>query len=118
MIDIEVLCSGSLYSRKLEICHPGSTAILMIALKIALTSFIFILLIQFADNVQQTSAVPVYVQVLNINDHAPEFSEYYDTYVCENAGSGQVRTYDKLLMSKHCHILYLITFATIPPILK
>ncbi|XP_045882053.1 cadherin-19 isoform X2 [Meles meles] len=41
-------------------------------------------------NVQQTSTVPVYVQVLNINDHAPEFSEYYDTYVCENAGSGQV----------------------------
>ncbi|CAK7305703.1 CDH19 [Vulpes lagopus] len=41
-------------------------------------------------NVQQISAVPVYVQVLNINDHAPEFSEYYDTYVCENAGSGQV----------------------------
>ncbi|XP_005615393.1 cadherin-19 isoform X2 [Canis lupus baileyi] len=41
-------------------------------------------------NVQQISAVPVYVQVLNINDHAPEFSEYYDSYVCENAGSGQV----------------------------
>lgn len=41
-------------------------------------------------NVQQISTVPVYVQVLNINDHAPEFSEYYDTYVCENAGSGQV----------------------------
>jgi len=41
-------------------------------------------------NVQQISAVPVYVQVLNVNDHAPEFSEYYDTYVCENAGSGQV----------------------------
>ncbi|XP_073069295.1 cadherin-19 isoform X2 [Manis javanica] len=41
-------------------------------------------------NTQQTSSVPVYVQVLNINDHAPEFSEYYETYVCENAGSGQV----------------------------
>lgn len=41
-------------------------------------------------NVQQISAVPVYVQVLNINDHAPEFSEYYETYVCENAGSGQI----------------------------
>uniref|UniRef100_A0A673V396 Cadherin 19 n=1 Tax=Suricata suricatta TaxID=37032 RepID=A0A673V396_SURSU len=40
-------------------------------------------------NAQQISAVPVYVQVLNVNDHAPEFSEYYDTYVCENAGSGQ-----------------------------
>ncbi|KAF0874881.1 CAD19 protein, partial [Crocuta crocuta] len=41
-------------------------------------------------NVQQVSTVPVYVQVLNINDHAPEFSEFYDTYVCENAVSGQV----------------------------
>lgn len=87
-------------------------------LKTALTFFIFILFIQFVDNVQQISAVPVYVQVLNINDHAPEFSEYYDSYVCENAGSGQVRTCNKLLMSKHCHLLYIITFATIPPILK
>ncbi|XP_062933579.1 cadherin-19 [Cynocephalus volans] len=41
-------------------------------------------------NVQQSSSVPVYVQVLNINDHAPEFSQYYETYVCENAHSGQV----------------------------
>ncbi|KAM5136431.1 cadherin-19 isoform 2-T2 [Callospermophilus lateralis] len=40
-------------------------------------------------NVQQISSVPVYVQVLNVNDHAPEFSEYYETYVCENADSGQ-----------------------------
>ncbi|XP_039695877.1 cadherin-19 [Pteropus medius] len=41
-------------------------------------------------NAQQISSVPVYVQVLNINDHAPEFSDYYETYVCENAGSGQI----------------------------
>ncbi|KAJ8781089.1 hypothetical protein J1605_011454 [Eschrichtius robustus] len=41
-------------------------------------------------SIEQISAVPVYVQVLNINDHAPEFSEYYETYVCENAVSGQV----------------------------
>ncbi|XP_045383300.1 cadherin-19 [Lemur catta] len=41
-------------------------------------------------NVQQFSSVPVYVQVLNINDHAPEFSQYYETYVCENADSGQI----------------------------
>ncbi|XP_070634788.1 cadherin-19 [Bos indicus] len=41
-------------------------------------------------NIAQISSVPVYVQVLNINDHAPEFSEYYETYVCENAVSGQV----------------------------
>ncbi|KAM5222404.1 cadherin-19 [Ctenodactylus gundi] len=41
-------------------------------------------------NIQQISSVPVYVQVLNINDHAPEFSQYYETYVCENADYGQV----------------------------
>ncbi|XP_059750209.1 cadherin-19 [Balaenoptera ricei] len=41
-------------------------------------------------SIEQISAVPVYVQVLNINDHAPEFSEYYETYVCENSVSGQV----------------------------
>ncbi|KAM6167998.1 cadherin-19 [Erethizon dorsatum] len=42
------------------------------------------------DNVQQISSVPVYVQVLNINDHAPELSQYYETYVCENAEYGQI----------------------------
>lgn len=51
----------------------------------------------------------MYVQVLNINDHAPEFSEYYETYVCENAGSGQVRTPNKLLTSKHRHVLDTVT---------
>ncbi|XP_045706043.1 cadherin-19 isoform X1 [Phyllostomus hastatus] len=42
------------------------------------------------DNVEQISSVPVYVQVLDINDNAPEFSDDYKTYVCENAGSGQI----------------------------
>ncbi|EGV95238.1 Cadherin-19 [Cricetulus griseus] len=42
-----------------------------------------------AYNLQQISSVPVYVQVININDHAPEFSEYYETYVCENAKYGE-----------------------------
>lgn len=50
------------------------------------------------DNEEQTSEVPVYVQVLDINDHAPEFPEFYKVYVCENASSGQVRTHNKLLM--------------------
>jgi len=33
----------------------------------------------------------VYIQVLDVNDHAPEFPKYYETFVCENAVSGQVR---------------------------
>ncbi|XP_057626486.1 cadherin-19 [Chionomys nivalis] len=41
-------------------------------------------------NVQQISSVPVYVQVFNINDHAPEFYQYYETYVCENAEFGEI----------------------------
>lgn len=49
------------------------------------------LCLYFSDNVQQISSVPVYVQVFNINDHAPEFSQYYETYVCENAEFGEVR---------------------------
>ncbi|XP_008838895.1 cadherin-19 [Nannospalax galili] len=40
-------------------------------------------------NTQQFSSVPVYVQVLNVNDHAPELFKYYESYVCENAESGE-----------------------------
>lgn len=41
-------------------------------------------------NIKQISTVPVYVQVLDINDHVPEFPEYYETFVCESADIGQV----------------------------
>lgn len=41
-------------------------------------------------DVQQISSIPVYVQVFNINDHAPEFYQYYETYVCENAEFGEI----------------------------
>ncbi|XP_028631447.1 cadherin-19 [Grammomys surdaster] len=40
-------------------------------------------------NVQQVSSAHVYVQVFNINDNAPEFSQFYETYVCENAEPGE-----------------------------
>lgn len=39
-------------------------------LKTALAFFIFIPFIQFADSIEQSSAVPVYVQVLDINDRS------------------------------------------------
>lgn len=32
----------------------------------------------------------MYVQVLDVNDNAPEFPKNYETFVCENAVSGQV----------------------------
>ncbi|KAL1765893.1 cadherin-19 isoform X1 [Sigmodon hispidus] len=41
-------------------------------------------------NVQQISSAPVYVEIFNVNDNAPEFSQYYDTYVCENAEFGEI----------------------------
>ncbi|XP_044282562.1 cadherin-19-like isoform X2 [Varanus komodoensis] len=40
-------------------------------------------------NSHQTSEANVYIQVLDINEYAPEFAEYYETYVCENARAGQ-----------------------------
>ncbi|NWU11627.1 CAD19 protein, partial [Cephalopterus ornatus] len=41
-------------------------------------------------NPEKISEVNVYVQVLNVNDNAPEFPKYYETFVCENAASGQL----------------------------
>nr|XP_020647415.1 cadherin-19-like [Pogona vitticeps] len=43
-----------------------------------------------SSNPEQTSEVNVYIQVLDINEYAPEFSKYYETYVCQNAKSGQL----------------------------
>ncbi|XP_056679588.1 cadherin-19 isoform X3 [Monodelphis domestica] len=42
------------------------------------------------NNLQQVSEANVYVQVLNVNDHAPEFFHYYETYVCEKANTGEL----------------------------
>ncbi|XP_062985875.1 cadherin-19-like [Elgaria multicarinata webbii] len=43
-----------------------------------------------STNPNQISKVNVYIQVLDINEYAPEFSESYETYVCENARPGQL----------------------------
>ncbi|XP_030045915.1 cadherin-9-like [Microcaecilia unicolor] len=42
------------------------------------------------SNPKQTSYVPVFIRILDINDHAPEFAKYYETFVCENAKAGQL----------------------------
>ncbi|NWI44105.1 CADH9 protein, partial [Picathartes gymnocephalus] len=44
----------------------------------------------FSDNPKQSSQIPVFIRILDINDHAPEFASYYETFVCENAKAGQL----------------------------
>ncbi|NWU92334.1 CADH9 protein, partial [Upupa epops] len=42
------------------------------------------------NNPKQISQIPVFIQILDINDHAPEFAKFYETFVCENAKAGQL----------------------------
>uniref|UniRef100_A0A8D0HNC1 Cadherin-10 n=1 Tax=Sphenodon punctatus TaxID=8508 RepID=A0A8D0HNC1_SPHPU len=42
------------------------------------------------NNPKQSNQVPVFIRILDINDHAPEFAKYYETFVCENAKAGQL----------------------------
>uniref|UniRef100_A0A674GDH6 Cadherin 19 n=1 Tax=Taeniopygia guttata TaxID=59729 RepID=A0A674GDH6_TAEGU len=41
-------------------------------------------------NPEKISETNVYVQVLDVNDNAPEFPKNYETFVCENTVSGQL----------------------------
>ncbi|XP_008587062.1 PREDICTED: cadherin-9-like [Galeopterus variegatus] len=43
------------------------------------------------NNPKQSSHIPVFIRILDINDHAPEFAMYYETFVCENAKPGQIK---------------------------
>ncbi|XP_074842052.1 cadherin-9 isoform X1 [Carettochelys insculpta] len=42
------------------------------------------------NNPKQSSQIPVFIRILDINDHAPEFAKYYESFVCENAKAGQL----------------------------
>ncbi|XP_041956045.1 cadherin-10a [Alosa sapidissima] len=42
------------------------------------------------NNPHQMSRVPVLIKVLDVNDNAPEFAMYYETFVCENVKAGQL----------------------------
>ncbi|NWH18660.1 CADH6 protein, partial [Grus americana] len=43
-----------------------------------------------SDNPKQSSRVPVFIKVLDVNDNAPEFAMFYETFVCENAKAEQL----------------------------
>ncbi|NWS66397.1 CADH6 protein, partial [Crotophaga sulcirostris] len=42
------------------------------------------------NNPKQSSRVPVFIKVLDVNDNAPEFAMFYETFVCENARAEQL----------------------------
>ncbi|XP_073534736.1 cadherin-10-like [Phyllobates terribilis] len=42
------------------------------------------------NNPKQTSRAMVYILILDVNDNAPQFAMFYDTFVCENARPGQL----------------------------
>ncbi|XP_054840624.1 cadherin-9 isoform X4 [Eublepharis macularius] len=42
------------------------------------------------SNPKQSTQAPIFIRILDINDHAPEFDKYYETFVCENAKAGQL----------------------------
>ncbi|XP_013931615.1 PREDICTED: cadherin-9-like [Thamnophis sirtalis] len=41
-------------------------------------------------NPKQSTQTPIFIRILDINDHAPEFAKLYETFVCENAKAGQL----------------------------
>ena len=44
-----------------------------------------------SDNPRQSSHVPVYIRLLDINDNAPTFATVYETFVCERTKAAQVK---------------------------
>ncbi|XP_032965641.1 cadherin-10 isoform X2 [Rhinolophus ferrumequinum] len=42
------------------------------------------------NNPKQMTRVAVFVRILDVNDNAPQFAVFYDTFVCENARPGQL----------------------------
>lgn len=54
----------------------------------------------FPDNPKEMTRVAVFVRILDVNDNAPQFAVFYDTFVCENARPGQVSTHETSKLRK------------------
>lgn len=71
--------------------HPGNGSVFLLkSLDREETAWhnISIIATEF-NNPRQSSHVPVYVRLLDINDNAPTFATVYETFVCEKTKAGQ-----------------------------
>ncbi|XP_056149708.1 cadherin-6-like [Lampris incognitus] len=71
--------------------HPGNGSVFLIrALDREETAWQNISVIATElNNPRQTSRVPVYIRLLDVNDNAPTFATDYETFVCERTKAGQ-----------------------------
>lgn len=61
------------------------------------------------DNPRQSSHVPVFIRLLDINDNAPTFATVYETFVCERTKAGQVlQLYHFVLLGSRNIVLYIL----------
>lgn len=71
--------------------HPGNGSIFLLrSLDREETAWhnISVIATEF-NNPRQSSHVPVYIRLLDINDNAPTFAMVYETFVCEKTKAGQ-----------------------------
>lgn len=71
--------------------HPGNGSIFLLrSLDREETAWhnISVIATEF-NNPRQSSHVPVYIRLLDINDNAPTFATVYETFVCEKTKAGQ-----------------------------
>ncbi|KAM7401403.1 hypothetical protein PAMA_005544 [Pampus argenteus] len=71
--------------------HPGNGSVFLLkSLDREETAWhnISIIATEF-NNPRQSSHVPVYIRLLDINDNAPTFATVYETFVCERTKAGQ-----------------------------
>lgn len=80
-------CSVVAFSRMVEVVPGSSQCECMEGCSVfpSMKSCVYL-----PDNPRQSSHVPVYIRLLDINDNAPTFAAVYETFVCERTTAGQV----------------------------